>query len=298
MRILVAGGTGFLGASVTSRLVSTSGLEVMVLSRSMGERPTPGASYVEGDWSEAYREPTIAAFRPDVLVNMVGSSHPRSSIGCEVAEVERNLLPLLRLIEVLEPIGLQKIIFTSSAGAIYQAGDCRVEKKQIDTPYLATKLSVEHYLSCWAANSGITTASLRISNAIGRSQKSNFGIVGHFAEAIADQRGVEFVGDYEVAKDYVPLQDVVEAVTAATLSDLTPGAHVVDIGSGWSLDAKGMYKLISQLVDAPSHVAWQPHELGMVPSALRLQPAYRLMGWEPRNSVVEAIWGTCQEVMK
>ena len=74
MKILMTGGTGFVGTQLTSRL-TRDGLEVTILTRSLkgAKRASPGISYLEGDptkkgpWQEAIRN-------HDAIINLAGAS--------------------------------------------------------------------------------------------------------------------------------------------------------------------------------------------------------------------------------
>jgi uncharacterized protein (TIGR01777 family) len=74
MKILITGGTGFVGTQLTSRLIQ-DGHEVTILTRSLkgAKRSSPGISYLEGDpnkkgsWQEAIKD-------HDAVINLAGAS--------------------------------------------------------------------------------------------------------------------------------------------------------------------------------------------------------------------------------
>ena len=74
MKILITGGTGFVGTQLTSRLIQ-DGHEVTILTRSLkgAKGSSPGISYLEGDptkkgpWQEAIKN-------HDVIINLAGAS--------------------------------------------------------------------------------------------------------------------------------------------------------------------------------------------------------------------------------
>lgn len=320
MRILVAGGTGFLGRSLLaalgagrtgSALDRGSSTEVLVLSRQgapdpgSGEPPdaadtghgpaTPSGArvrHIAGEWTEASRDERILDFAPQVVVNLVGDSHPRSSIGREADEIAAHVLPFLRLIEALEPQGLERVVFSSSAGSLYRSGRDAVLKERADTAYHSTKRSIEHYLSSRSAASGLHAISLRISNPIGDLDRPGFGLVGHVARAVAVGDEIDFIGDYATPKDYVVLDDVGAALAAAVGSSPVegePGHHVLDVGSGWSIDAPGMYKVVRSLAEDGLEPDRSPLDYGFGPSDLDLEPMRALVGWQPTGDLLASI---------
>ena len=74
MKIMITGGTGFVGTQLTSRLIQ-DGYEVTILTRSLkgGKKISPGISYLEGDptqkgpWQEAIKH-------HDAVINLAGAS--------------------------------------------------------------------------------------------------------------------------------------------------------------------------------------------------------------------------------
>jgi len=303
MRVLVAGGTGFLGRALLAALVGPpdppGSAEVLVLSRRGGsDAPAPvnavlhRVRHIAGDWTEASRDTRVLDFAPDVVVNLVGDTHPRSSVGREADEIRGHVLPFLELIEALEPLGLRRVVFSSSAGSLYRSGRDAVLKEQADSAYHSTKRSIEHYLSSRTAATGLSAMSLRISNPIGDLDRPGFGLVGHVARAVAAGDEVDFFGDYATPKDYVALPDVGAAIAAAVAApDSGPGHTIVDVGSGWAIDAQGMHKLIQSLAESGFEPDRSPLEYGFTPSALDLDPMARLTGWRPSQDVVATIDG-------
>jgi len=181
-------------------------------------------------------------------------------------------------------------VFSSSAGSLYRSGRQAVLKEQADTAYHSTKRSIEHYLSSRSAATGLAAVSLRISNPIGDLDRPGFGLVGHVARAVAAGDEVEFFGDYDTPKDYVALGDVGAAIAASVAATgFSPGHTIVDVGSGWAIDAPGMHKLIQSLVESGLEPDRSPLEYGFTPSSLDLDPMARLAGWRPTEDVVATV---------
>ncbi len=302
MRVLVAGGTGFLGRPFVERLAADDSAEVLVLSRSGGNTTGSAVHHVGAEWRDAHRNATILEFAPDVVVNLIGGSHPRSSVGNESDEIAHNLVPFFQLLDALQPRGLRRVVFSSSAGAIYRSGPDPVEKAGADSPYVATKRSIEHYLSSRTASSGLQAVSLRISNPIGDVDRAGFGIVPQLAKAVIRNEEVAFFGDHTVEKDYVDIADVSAALCSVVLGDWPETGHtVLDVGSGWSIAAKPMFALITAICDGLINGTEQRlslPEAGFIPSGLDLRAIERFCGWRPDRDVVESIAEVCVRTLQ
>ncbi|MBI1220674.1 MAG: NAD-dependent epimerase/dehydratase family protein [Rhodobacteraceae bacterium] len=287
MKVLVAGGTGFIGQAVVAELTRTSDHQVMSISRSAtGHVAISGkVDYVEVDWREAYRSEAVLEFEPDVLINVVGTSHPRSSIGHETAEIDGALLPFFRLIDALKGKGLKRVVFASSAGALYRSALHTTVKPRADSAYFSVKLGTEAFLTSWINAIGITGIVLRVSNPLGWNRKAGFGVVSHFSRAILSRSHVEFVGDYQNFKDYVDVSDVARAFAATIAYEGRVGhCDIVDIGSGSAISAEGVYLGLVALSEGKEF----PREL-IKRSALSLEQTAALLAWRPRVDLIEAV---------
>lgn len=287
MRVLVAGGTGFIGQAVVAELVRRGHDQVMSLSRSATGHASVDEKlqYVECDWRDAFRHRDVLEFAPDVVVNVLGSSHPRSSIGREVDEIEGAILPFFRLIDVLKVRKLRRVVFASSAGSLYRSALDVEVKERADSAYFSTKTAIEGLLASWTLATGLSSAVLRVSNPLGWNRKAGFGVVNHFSRAVISSEPVKFIGDYRNFKDYVGIEDVGRAFADSVRSDVDAGTcDVVDVGSGFAISAEGIYAVLTALSEG-----WEfPGEL-IRPSALRLKRTKEVLGWEPRVGLADAI---------
>ncbi|MFT6330317.1 MAG: nucleoside-diphosphate-sugar epimerase [Bermanella sp.] len=282
MKILVAGASGFIGSSFLRKLDKLQDIDVMVLSRS--SLTSENYIVVNCDWREAYSNSQVVEFKPEIIVNLVGSSHPRSSVGKEVDEIELGLLPFIKLIDVLRH-NLKLVVFASSAGAIYESGTNIRHKARVDTPYLATKLSVELYLEAVSLYSNCSFVSLRISNPVGLQNKAGFGVVNFFSELVLRNEEPKFLGDYTSKKDYVDVSDVSDAILSLLLSiEKLEKYSYFDIGSGFAFSAVEIYELINKF-NALGEVDW-----ALTSSALDLAKIREVTGWRPVKGIVNSMF--------
>jgi len=286
MRVLIAGGVGFIGTQVVKRFLKSPNVEVAVLCR---EKPEAHVAnyYVDCNWEVAYMDERVLGFDPDVVVNLIGGSHPRGSVGDYCNEVEVNVIPFLKLIDALSRKNLKRVVFSSSAGAIYESGLIHEVKKFPDTPYCATKISIESYLSSICINSNLEAISLRISNPVGIGcNKSGFGVVNVFSRLIATDEPVKFFGDADMIKDYIALDDVVEGVVrSADLINNISGYCVMDLGSGVSLSAREIFEVLQDF-NARGYVGdYKYHD-----SQLDMGVTDLILGWSPSRSVFKSMY--------
>ncbi|MEX1664400.1 NAD-dependent epimerase/dehydratase family protein [Zhongshania arctica] len=283
MRVLVAGASGFVGAALISRLVDFESYEIMALSRTGVVHD--GLRSIKCDWKDAYCNKQVLAYSPHILINLVGSSHPRSSIGKEIDEIENALLPFMKLIKALESAELKMVVFASSAGAIYESGVSRVVRFPVDSAYGATKTSVEVYMQALSQSLHCSFVSLRISNPVGFHNKEGFGVVNSFSELVLHNLSPVFIGDFEVRKDYIDVSDVADAVVSVlSFADSFSGYSCYDVGSGRALNAVEIYELISLFSECRDF-----SDFPFTSSALDIDKLYRVTKWRSKIDVVSSM---------
>lgn len=283
MKVFVAGGSGFVGRAAVAALVDNPENQVMTLSRSALPILGPNHQHITCDWARVTEEKALLDFAPDVVVNAVGDSHPRNSIGQEEELIATNLLPFFQLLNRMRGLALQRVVFISSAGALYRSAlDCRL-KAQPDSAYFALKLSTETLLGTWCDTYDIQGLSLRLSNPVGDNNKVGFGVVNHFARMLVNGEEVRFIGDYETFKDYLDVRDAGQAIMRAATHPLSHSGHkVCDLGSGIALTAFGVHAVlqaISQDVPIP--------KTAVTRSRFDLDDLEKTLNWTPAHSVLD-----------
>jgi dTDP-L-rhamnose 4-epimerase len=122
--------------------------------------------------------------------------------------------------------------------------------------YAATKLAQEHLLAAWAAAHDTALSVLRLQNVYGPGQSltnSYTGIVALFARLARAQQALEVYEDGRIVRDFVYIDDVVEALFAAIERPPT-GPRCLDIGSGVPTTVHELARQIAALCNAPEPV--------------------------------------------
>jgi dTDP-L-rhamnose 4-epimerase len=151
--------------------------------------------------------------------------------------------------------------------------------------YAATKLAQEHMLAAWTAAKDIAFSVLRLQNVYGPGQSlSNpyTGIVSLFATLARAGKSLEVYEDGRIVRDFVFIDDVVEALGAAVE---TPAARprLLDIGSGTATTIHDLARTVASLCDAPEPVVVGKFRDGDVRAAsCEIDAARRELSWAPR----------------
>jgi dTDP-L-rhamnose 4-epimerase len=122
--------------------------------------------------------------------------------------------------------------------------------------YAATKLAQEHILAAWAAAHDTALSVLRLQNVYGPGQSltnSYTGIVALFARLARAQQTLEVYEDGRIVRDFVYIDDVIEALFAAIERPAT-GPRCLDIGSGVPTTIHDLARQVAALCNAPEPV--------------------------------------------
>jgi dTDP-L-rhamnose 4-epimerase len=158
--------------------------------------------------------------------------------------------------------------------------------------YAATKLAQEHILAAWTAAHDAHLSVLRLQNVYGPGQSlmnSYTGIVALFARLARQQRPLEVYEDGRILRDFIYIDDVVEALFAAIEGPAT-GSRCLDIGSGIPTTIHELARKISAICDAPEPNVVAKFRDGDVRAAsCDIEPAKNELNWRPQRALDDGL---------
>lgn len=297
MLIVILGGGGFIGSAVAERLLA-DGHAVRIFSR---QRTAPWRQFEDAErieWmtGDVRSEPDLAAVvaGADVVVHLVSTTVPGSSVNDPVHDVQSNLVPAVKLLEIMVGQGIERIIFVSSGGTVY--GPPRYLPMDEDHPtrpivaYGATKLAIERALLQYRHNHGIQVGILRVANAYGPRQRADRGqgAVATFIDQARAGRRLEVWGDGLTIRDYVYVTDVADAL--ARLLRYRGEHAVFNIGSGRGVSVNRLIGIIRKSMNTRLETVYRSARRFDVPeNVLDVSLAAQELHWRPRVSLEDGI---------
>lgn len=307
--ILLAGGTGFIGSAL-ARYLADRGHGVRTLSRSaIGPASLPPGRVEHFCRDVASISPHDVVFDDiSAVVNLMSTTSPARSMSSSPQEVAASLLPDINLLDCIRVRRIPKFLFISSGGTVY--GIPRQLPVREDHPtepissYGVLKLAAEKYGALYCRRANCNWYSLRVSNAYGVAQLAGteVGAIANFVRRHASGASVEVWGDGTIVRDYVFIDDVLEAIRCL-LEGEEIDSGVYNLGSGCGHSLLQAIDLISQVsgtrvaanfaparsVDVPAIVL----DIGRIKSATGWTPIISLedgikMMWERVNFPVES----------
>ena len=245
MRALVTGGAGFIGSNLADTLLAR-GDEVHVLddlSKGRRERLADAVQLHVAD----IRDPD-AVFdeaRPEVVFHLAAQADVRVSVERPDHDADVNVRGTVRILEAARRHDA-RVVFASTGGAIY--GECEAPARedaprQPLAPYGTSKLCGEEYLATWNRLYETRHVSLRFGNVYGPRQEAHgeAGVVAIFMGLLQDGGTPKIYGDGSQTRDYVFVDDVVEAALAA---GGYAGGGVFNVGTGIETSVDELYRAI------------------------------------------------------
>lgn len=290
MKILVTGASGFLGAALVGHLARQGG-DVIVAGRHAAGGADPQFRQLDLAGSQESMEAALAGV--DVLVHLAWNSTPSVSNREPVNDVMTNVAGTVRLFDACARTGVRRIVFASSGGQVYGDADSTAITESTATnpksAYGIGKLACEKYLALYGALRGISTLSLRIANLYGpgQSMKDGFGVIPTFMSRLARHEAVQIFGDGQTVRDFVFIDDVVDALVKSVYS---PATGVLNISSGVGVSIGEIVTRLEGLTGQEARRQFLPARASD-PMAIVLANGNALaaLGWQPAVAFPEGL---------
>ena len=154
----------------------------------------------------------------DIVYYLASDSIPASSWDSPIQDIENNLIPFIKLLDIISLCSVKKVVFTSSAGTIYGSSSTPLSEDSNKTPFSPhgiSKLTMDHYLNYYKTRYNLAFDIFRISNVYGEGQDTSkgLGVINTFIESINNTNEVNIYGSGENIRNYIYINDVVEILS-------------------------------------------------------------------------------------
>jgi len=184
--------------------------------------------------------------------------------------------------------------FMNNAVGTYKVVDYTNNSKTVKRViYAATAASLEPYsspyaFSKWMGEESLNmcdkeTVALRFFNVVGEGQNKNYmGVIPKFKEFIKHDMNLVIYGDGEQTRDFVAVEDVVEAIVLAMPAPLDALHSCFQIGSGKAITIN---ELAKKLIGTKKHIkiVYEPAKQEVRHSQADITEARRVLKYEPRH---------------
>ena len=285
MRVAVTGASGFIGRPLVARL-RTEGHDVAASDLKAGEgvtaldlRDRGGAHH----W--------ISHARPDVVVALGAISGPMVAPDDPELVFDSNIGGTLNVLEAMRRAGVTRLVFLSSIAVYARRGDRSPVPEEaalasID-PYSASKVAGEAMVAAYAARFRLSATSLRVSTVYGPGRATPY-IIGKLIQSAIDGSVVEVSGRHDNMRQYVHVDDVVEAIQLAILKPLS-GHTPINITGATYMSEVEVAEMIQRLLPSARFIAKDDEGGDGDFGPLDIGRAERLLGYGPRVTLTQGL---------
>lgn len=293
--MLVTGGAGFIGSHLVGRLCEL-GHRVRVLdnlSQGRAEWIHPGAEFIEGDITDLAlcRRACAGA---DGVFHLAAMSKVAPSIDKFEFCTEQNIIGTQNVLISARDAGVRRFVYSGSS-TYYGNGPAPQSEKALPeclNPYAVSKYVGEQFCEIFNRLYKLPTVTLRYFNVYGPRQPSVGAyalVLGIFLEQWRNGQPLTIHGDGRQRRDFIHVDDVVEANLAAYTGDVSGLA--MNVGSGTNISIQEIADMISP------HQERLPRREGDAEITLAdISRIQRLTGWKPRVSFTEGLKRLQQKV--
>jgi UDP-glucose 4-epimerase len=304
MRTLVTGGAGFIGSALVDRLAADGHEVVVIDDLSTGRLENLADAFNSGrvehlkvDIAGPELAAAVAEAKPDVIHHLAAQIDVRHSVADPLADARVNVLGSVAVARAAAHAGCRRLVFAASGGTAYGEQDPAMlpvseqTPGAVTSPYGVAKRAVEDYLATFQSLYDLETVSLRLGNVYGPRQDptGEAGVVAIFCQNLIADEPIVVYGDGQQTRDYVYVDDVVDAFVAAGEQPGAAGKRL-NIGAGAEISVLEVYDALRDVTGfgpEPRLAPARPGELSRV--ALDTSLAHRLLGWRAHTGLKDGL---------
>ncbi|MHB1710562.1 MAG: NAD-dependent epimerase/dehydratase family protein [Acidimicrobiales bacterium] len=302
--MMVTGGAGFIGSALVDRLLGeghhvdvvddlTSGTLInLVEAREYGAH---AVSFHRLDVRSPEIVGLIARRQPEVIFHLAAQANLRVSVERPVFDAEVNVLGTLRVLEGARAAGVTRVVFAASGSTLYgepDAAELPVKESHPQGqrfPYGVSEKAALAYLAAYRELYALEFCALVLANVYGPRQDPYraAGVVAVFADRLYSGEPLVIFGDGEQTRDFVYIDDVVDALVLAATSG---GGLVLNVGTGREVSVNELAQVMREAVPGgpePVHGRQRPGELRR--NALDAERAGIHLGWWPTTALEDGV---------
>jgi len=304
-RALVTGGAGFIGSNLVLALVDR-GADVTVADAMI---PGYGGNHFNFESVRskiAFHEADIrdaAAMKKavdgqDFVFHLAGQVDHILSLTDPFPDIDINVKGTAVLMEALKHHNRKaRVVYTGTRGQYGPAVSLPVSETAPTHPkglYEISNLTAEKIIEVYDEVHGIASVLLRLTNIYGpraQMKHSRYGVVNWFVRVALDGKAVQVFGDGTIKRDFLYVDDCVEAILLAAASDAARG-EILNVGDDRATTFRGLAEELASLTGAAwafapfsaERKAQEPGDFVSDISKIR-----RLLGWSPRTPLTDGL---------
>lgn len=286
MKVLVIGGSGFIGKAVISHLLYNR-YDVTAYTKNDCNGMQEKCKTILGDLQTS-DDLESALEGIEAVIYLVTSTTPQTSAEDNLATYTKDVPMLLKVLDACISCNIKRVVYASSGGTVY--GDCTEANKENSdvwpiSHYAIGKLTCEKILNMYNELYGMENISLRIANPYGMGQtlSSGVGAVTAFTNQILNRKAIKLFGDGTAIRDFLTVEHVAAAFHCALEWEFSSAISAVfNIGSGVGISLNTILSIVSEGLQLPCDIEYLPaRRIDVVCNYLDVSKAISILGYIP-----------------
>jgi len=308
LKILVVGGAGYIGSATSAQFIDAGHQVVVFDSLVTGHRAAipAAATFVQGDLGDARAiDAAIDAHQPDAVAHFAAFIEAGESMQKPGKYYRNNVANTINLLDAMAGHGVDKIVFSSTAG-VYASKDtplCEDDPISPANVYAETKLTIERMLSWYRTVYGLKYAALRYFNAAGamldgsgaplrgEAHQPETHLIPLILQVPLGQReaiylfGTDYpTPDGTCIRDYIHIEDLASAHVLALDALDTQGAMTYNLGTGTGYSVREVVEVAEEITGQAINAVETERRPGDAPILIaRADKIQNELGWQPRH---------------
>lgn len=297
-RVVVTGGAGFIGSHLVLQLLE-NGNEVVVIDNMITGKQENlelfknDVEFLQVDINDT-KKLTKVFKDARYMYHVAAIPAVPKSIEDPLLTNRANIDGTVSVLVAAKDAGVQRVIFSSSASVYGNSGKLPKTEDTCPeplTPYAVQKLAGEHYMQSFARFLNVEAVSLRYFNVFGPrqdAQSSYATVIPLFISTLLNGGVPEIHGDGTMTRDFIYVQDVVDANILAAQTEKASGIY--NIASGKPVSVNELFETIVKLLKTEIRPTRGPSRVGDIKDSYAdISKAKTELGFEAKVSLEEGI---------
>jgi len=306
MNILITGVAGFIGSSLTDRILNVGGNQVIGLDNfdNFYDRKIKLAnlkyalfnrnfSFFELDLrSKESLNELFQKISPDIVIHLAAKAGVRPSILDPQGYFDVNVHGTLNILEAMRSSGIKKLIFASSS-SVYGNNDIAPfsEGMNVDnpiSPYAASKKAGELLCHTYHHLHAMDIFCLRFFTVYGPRQRPDLAI-HKFTKALFNGDKIPFYGDGSTRRDYTHINDIIHGIEKAI--DNLQGYEIFNLGESHTTSLEELVAILEQATGKKANKKIFPMQEGdVLQTYADISKARQILGYTPTVKFEEGVF--------
>lgn len=293
-KYLVLGGSGFIGRHIVKKLSEKNKVLVADLFSSEEFTCNSNITFVKLDFINTKNFDSYLK-DIDTVIHLISTIVPEEGTNNINKEIEENIFPTINLLDSMVNMGVSDIIFMSSGGTIYgESNNEKISEDKNKIPickYAVQKLMIENYLSLYGIYNGINYKVIRAANPYSCEVKKNKmqGLIPILINRIISSQNITIWGNGENIRDYIYIDDLIEAFIAVDKYEGKEKIFNVGTGKGYSIN-QILRVIKDELGNYDAKVLYEKERICDVRNnVLDISLIKECTGWHPKISIEDGI---------